>query len=794
MLEESNTRSVVGKFINVTFAEKSLELILEAAKSGDRKGAQVISLVEKGVADKGGVMAGDLVDKIGDHSVRRRDMSDIEKIIRSENRPVIIRFLRPGNEFDIEILEGENSGFKLGQNPRSIKPELVVLNVEENSAASRGMVQANDRIISVASKDMRDMKYDIVVGAIQDALRPTIVRLVRPIDKETARLARETAASQKAVTLYKKKELGPPPALSAKPGKTERDIKFKKDKTLDMHFFKNPLGGGVVVSEVKKKGNAEKNKILIGDVVVGVDGKDVSKHPENVAKELLKSEKRPLIIRFLRPARVSKRPKGNEHDTTLKHPISDSFEWVRPPHGGGAAISEIKAVGTAEKLKVSVGDTLVGISGIDLTSMPFVETAALIESISPPVVVRFRRPIKLSKKPLDGEIDVKFKKAVVGLLLDHPMMGEGTVIFVVDKGSEGDEAGLVPGDRLIGINGLDIRDEPMKIAKKMVQSAKPPVTLRFLHTTLKNLPRRPRKTEVDIVFESGPLGFGLKVDADHHIECAVADVVSGSAAEKAGVQIGFYIVGVDGKDVRASPYEEALRLLNMAERPVSIRFHTKPKTANVKVVLDAIKEKMREENLSAADVFREIDTDGGGTVSPDEFRQGIALFGFASTDPEFRALMDVLDANGDGEIELDEFEEALANPEMAAMAADEELAAAASSLQAIARGRSERAEFIDKKEKAIKIQALARGKSSRKKVAKQKRSATKIQAQIRGKQTRKRVLGRKSKKNIDEPDTARTDDTVNLLTARTDDSVLTKQSGERAVSPVENAEDGVEHL
>ena len=207
-----------------------------------------------------------------------------------------------------------------------------------------------------------------------------------------------------------------------------------------------------------------------------------------------------------------------------------------------------------------------------------------------------------------------------------------------------------------------------------------------------------------------------------------------------------------------------------------------------------MKEKMREENLSAADVFREIDTDGGGTVSPDEFRQGIALFGFASTDPEFRALMDVLDANGDGEIELDEFEEALANPEMAAMAADEELAAAASSLQAIARGRSERAEFIDKKEKAIKIQALARGKSSRKKVAKQKRSATKIQAQIRGKQTRKRVLGRKSKKNIDEPDTARTDDTVNLLTARTDDSVLTKQSGERAVSPVENAEDGVEHL
>ena len=50
------------------------------------------------------------------------------------------------------------------------------------------------------------------------------------------------------------------------------------------------------------------------------------------------------------------------------------------------------------------------------------------------------------------------------------------------------------------------------------------------------------------------------------------------------------------------------------------------------------------------------------------------MFGFVSTDPEFRALMDVLDANGDGEIEMDEFEEALENPALAAEQADEELA------------------------------------------------------------------------------------------------------------------------
>ena len=128
-----------------------------------------------------------------------------------------------------------------------------------------------------------------------------------------------------------------------------------------------------------------------------------------------------------------------------------------------------------------------------------------------------------------------------------------------------------------------------------------------------------------------------------------------------------------------------------------IRFHTKPKTADIRSVLASIREKMETEALSAQDVFREIDIDGGGTVSPDEFRQGITLFGFIATDPEFQALMDVLDANGDGEIELHEFEDAINNPEKAAEQADEELANVAETIQAAERGRIARKEFLEKK-------------------------------------------------------------------------------------------------
>ena len=79
-----------------------------------------------------------------------------------------------------------------------------------------------------------------------------------------------------------------------------------------------------------------------------------------------------MSIRLRKVSRLSKKPKGKtERDIELKHPISDCFEWIRPPHGGGAAISEIKAVGMADKLKVKVGDMLIGIEGVDLTSMTF---------------------------------------------------------------------------------------------------------------------------------------------------------------------------------------------------------------------------------------------------------------------------------------------------------------------------------------------------------------------------------------------------------------------------------------
>ena len=60
----------------------------------------------------------------------------------------------------------------LGQNPNSIKPELVVLSAEEGSASERGMVEPGDRVTSIKSKDVRGKSYEEVMTALKEAKPP----------------------------------------------------------------------------------------------------------------------------------------------------------------------------------------------------------------------------------------------------------------------------------------------------------------------------------------------------------------------------------------------------------------------------------------------------------------------------------------------------------------------------------------------------------------------------------------------------------------------------------------------
>jgi len=62
-----------------------------------------------------------------------------------------------------------------------------------------------------------------------------------------------------------------------------------------------------------------------------------------------------------------------------------------------------------------------------------------------------------------------------------------------------------------------------------------------------------------------------------------------------------------------------------------------------------------QEILEFKDAFAMFDIDGGGTIETHELKQVLTELGDAPTDEEIEEMILLVDANGDGEIDFDEF-------------------------------------------------------------------------------------------------------------------------------------------
>ena len=89
------------------------------------------------------------------------------------------------------------------------------------------------------------------------------------------------------------------------------------------------------------------------------------------------------------------------------------------------------------------------------------------------------------------------------------------------------------------------------------------------------------------------------------------------------------------------------------------RIRAKRQAAIVDQVLGAIRENMTNLRISAATVFREFDADQSGVLSYWEFTKGLERLGVKLSDNRMELVMRSLDDDGNGEIELSEFENAL---------------------------------------------------------------------------------------------------------------------------------------
>ena len=137
IMNTGKSQNIIGKFIDVVFKEKGLGISLAPPRTVDGKGAIVTSIAEKGAAYKAGIIVNDFVQKIGKHIVNKREMDDIQKIIRTEKRPTTIRFIRPGNEFDVEFNEGVSIFYFLAE---QTKVEIVLTHITNCRATIIGYI------------------------------------------------------------------------------------------------------------------------------------------------------------------------------------------------------------------------------------------------------------------------------------------------------------------------------------------------------------------------------------------------------------------------------------------------------------------------------------------------------------------------------------------------------------------------------------------------------------------------------------------------------------------------------
>ncbi len=76
--------------------------------------------------------------------------------------------------------------------------------------------------------------------------------------------------------------------------------------------------------------------------------------------------------------------------------------------------------------------------------------------------------------------------------------------------------------------------------------------------------------------------------------------------------------------------------------------------------LEKLKDAMKDEGKSVEDLFKEIDTDGDGTINGPEFYKGVKkLVGEALTPDQVSMIISALDTNGDNRIDVMELRNAL---------------------------------------------------------------------------------------------------------------------------------------
>jgi len=175
----------------------------------------------------------------------------------------------------------------------------------------------------------------------------------------------------------------------------------------------------------------------------------------------------------------------------------------------------------------------------------------------------------------DGKTRAMNKKQLDKELLRILGMVPRQKVVAVEEGSPADKAGLKPGDVIIayGDQGTPTRSQLLEINRKVAGEGTDITVLRGGDEKMLQIVPKEHNKKVLI-----GIGQGLDMSA-----AVVADVKSGSAAQKAGIPAGAVILAVNGKKVQS--WFDVFNALKSAGKTARItyRFAAKDSTARVKL-------------------------------------------------------------------------------------------------------------------------------------------------------------------------------------------------------------------
>ena len=171
------------------------------------------------------------------------------------------------------------------------------------------------------------------------------------------------------------------------------------------------------------------------------------------------------------------------------------------------------------------------------------------------------------------------------MLLAGGVMALKPAVGVVTPDSYADKAGLVFGDKIVGVGEVETTDWEstlVQILENMVVDGRVPLTLeseggRIRSTVIDVGDDRTRLTEPGLLFE----GLGFEV---WQPPAEIGALSPGGAAESAGLRVGDRIVSIDGEPTKTFSALVGV-VSSRANQPVAVEYERSGRTATVDVIL-----------------------------------------------------------------------------------------------------------------------------------------------------------------------------------------------------------------